>query len=93
MWDLRQRKLAYVVLAHANLVSQVRFAPTGGSFLATSSYDGTVKVWSTRDWSLIKSLAGHEGKVMDMDVAMDEKHLLTCGYDRTWKTWAHEMEF
>lgn len=29
----------------------------------SASFDSTAKVWSTRDWSLQRTLSGHEGKV------------------------------
>ncbi|KAJ1679550.1 hypothetical protein EV182_001823, partial [Spiromyces aspiralis] len=45
-------------------------APTvPGLYLASSSYDGTVKIWSADTWKLVKSLPGHEGKVMSLDIS------------------------
>lgn len=29
----------------------------------SASFDNSAKVWSTRDWSLLRALSGHEGKV------------------------------
>lgn len=46
-----------------------RFQPDIGDFLVTASFDKTCRVWSTRDWSPITTLAGHEGKVMHVDVS------------------------
>jgi WD40 repeat protein len=69
IWDLRKRACAYTLPAHRSLVSAVRWQPGGGHFLLTASYDATMKAWSSRDWSLLKVLAGHEGKVMAADVA------------------------
>ncbi len=40
-----------------------------GEFIVTSSYDGTAKIWTTRDYDLLKILAGHAGRVMRLDVA------------------------
>jgi len=59
-----------------------------GEFLASSSFDGTAKVWSTRDWKLLSTMHGHEGKVMGVDV-LDGKGgaIVTCGYDKTLKIW------
>ena len=58
-----------------------------GEFLLTASYDGTVRTWSTRDWSPIATLAGHEGKVACADVFRDERRLVTASFDRTFKLW------
>lgn len=44
IWDLRKRKTLYIIPAHANLVSQVKFEPQEGYFLVTASYDMTAKV-------------------------------------------------
>ncbi|KXS12817.1 WD40 repeat-like protein [Gonapodya prolifera JEL478] len=40
-----------------------------GSFLVTTSYDGTVKLWTEGDWKCLRVMQGHEGKVMDGDVS------------------------
>lgn len=39
IWDLRKRKCIYTVPAHSHLISQVKFEPQEGYFLATASYD------------------------------------------------------
>lgn len=44
IWDLRMRKSLYIIPAHANLVSQVKYEPQEGYFLATASYDMKVNV-------------------------------------------------
>ena len=48
-------------------------------------------MWSGRDWSLLRTLAGHEGKVMGADVSPRGDHMFaTVAYDRTIKFWAPE---
>jgi U4/U6 small nuclear ribonucleoprotein PRP4 len=49
-------------------------------------------VWSAKDFSLVKTLAGHEGKVMAVDSAPNPGHhqLASVAYDRTIKLWAPE---
>eukprot|EP00276_Gloeochaete_wittrockiana_P012478 CAMPEP_0184374042 /NCGR_PEP_ID=MMETSP1089-20130417/164812_1 /TAXON_ID=38269 ORGANISM="Gloeochaete wittrockiana, Strain SAG46.84" /NCGR_SAMPLE_ID=MMETSP1089 /ASSEMBLY_ACC=CAM_ASM_000445 /LENGTH=544 /DNA_ID=CAMNT_0026717027 /DNA_START=9 /DNA_END=1640 /DNA_ORIENTATION=+ len=84
IWDLRKQQCMCTIPAHFNLVSRVKFQPSLGKFLVSASYDASVKVWSSQDWSLLKVLAGHEGKVMGMDVSADSQTFLTAGYDRTW---------
>lgn len=83
----------YTIPAHAGLISSVKFAPTSGEFLLSSSYDGSVRAWSARDWSLLATIAGHEGRVSCVDVGVDEASFVTCGFDRTFKVWAHESRF
>lgn len=48
VWDLRKKKSLYVIPAHANLISQVKYEPQEGYFIATSSYDMTAKACSVK---------------------------------------------
>jgi len=52
LWDLRRRGPLERIPAHVKLVSDVKFQPEIGRYLASCSYDGTVKIWNSRDWSL-----------------------------------------
>ncbi|XP_029942701.1 U4/U6 small nuclear ribonucleoprotein Prp4 [Salarias fasciatus] len=90
VWELRNRKCLYTVPAHQSLLSSVRFQPTDGHFLLTGAYDNTSKVWTHPGWTPLKTLAGHEGKVMGVDVSPDGKLIATCSYDRTFKLWLSE---
>ncbi|KAJ9077544.1 hypothetical protein DSO57_1015736 [Entomophthora muscae] len=64
--------------------------PVNGLYLATSSYDGFVKMWSADDYRLVHALPAHEGRVMTLDISSDNKMLATGGYDRTFKLWASD---
>ena len=52
-WDLKTRENLYNP-AHRNDVSQIVFLADGRQ-LVTCSKDGTMKLWDTRNWNLIKS--------------------------------------
>lgn len=91
IWDIRQRRCVYTIPAHTNLVSHVRFQPNHGNYLVTSSYDNTAKIWTHPTWSPMKTLAGHEGKIMGLDISPDLKYLASSSYDRTFKLWASEV--
>jgi len=58
-----------------------------GTFFVSSGYDKNVNIFSADDWALAKTLSGHSGNVMSVDVAMDAKWIASCGYDRTVKLW------
>lgn len=65
IWDLRQRTCGYTLPAHLAVVSEVRYAPQGhGEVMLTTSFDGKIRLWGTRDFRMLNNLAGHEGKVM-----------------------------
>uniref|UniRef100_T1J785 Pre-mRNA processing factor 4 (PRP4)-like domain-containing protein n=1 Tax=Strigamia maritima TaxID=126957 RepID=T1J785_STRMM len=90
IWDLRRRYCVYTIPAHTNLISRVRFEGTTGHYLVTSSYDNTVKVWAHPGWSPLKTLSGHDGKVMGVDISPDGQLIATASFDRTFKLWTPE---
>ena len=98
IWDLRQRKQYASIPAHSKLITQLKFTTDdvkqNGEFLTSSSFDGSARVWSTRDFKLLATLCGHDGKVMGIDVLDDGRGyedggggIVTCGYDKTMKIW------
>ncbi|XP_004925115.2 U4/U6 small nuclear ribonucleoprotein Prp4 isoform X1 [Bombyx mori] len=91
IWDLRRRSCLYTVPAHAHLVSDVRYQRSHGHFLLTASYDRSAKLWSNPAWHPLRTLSGHDNKVMSADISGDSKHVATCSYDRTFKLWAPEL--
>lgn len=48
--------------------AQTQFLSESGSFLLSSSYDRTIKIWNSDTWNLVKTLKGHTDKVMSLDV-------------------------
>jgi WD40 repeat protein len=48
--------------------------------------------WAHPTWGPLKTLAGHEGKVMGIDVSPDLKYVATASYDRTFKLWTSEQQ-
>nr|KMM64308.1 U4/U6 small nuclear ribonucleoprotein Prp4 [Coccidioides posadasii RMSCC 3488] len=61
-----------------------------GTFFVTAGFDKNVNVFSADDWSLVKSLSGHSGNVLSVDVSDDVKWIASCGHDRTVKLWGIE---
>lgn len=64
-----------------------RVLEVNGTVLITSSFDGTVKVWSADNWVCLKTLRGHNDKVMSCDMSTDGDSIISTGWDRTLKTW------
>ncbi|MCJ1446011.1 MAG: hypothetical protein MMC23_006516 [Stictis urceolatum] len=60
---------------------------TAGTFFASSGYDKNVNLFSADDWALVKTLSGHSGNVMSVDISLDAKWVTSSGQDRTVKLW------
>ena len=58
-----------------------------GTFFVSSGYDKSVNIFSADDWALAKTLSGHSGNVMSVDVSLDSRWIATSGMDRTVKLW------
>jgi U4/U6 small nuclear ribonucleoprotein PRP4 len=61
-----------------------------GTFFVSAGFDKALNVFSADDWSLCKSLTGHDGTVLSCDVDAAGKWVASCGRDRTVKVWAME---
>ena len=50
-----------------------------------------MQVWKYPTWQPLKTLVGHENKVMCADIAPDGYLTVTCSYDRTFKLWRPDL--
>ena len=63
---------------------------TPGTFFASSGFDKNVHIFSADDWALAKTLSGHSGNVLGVDISADARWIASCGHDRTVKLWGME---
>ncbi|KAJ5068676.1 u4/u6 small nuclear ribonucleoprotein prp4 [Anaeramoeba ignava] len=89
IWDIRKKKNIYTLPAHSKLISNVLYEKKNADFLITSSYDNSVKFWSTNDWSLQKTLRGHDAYVLDFDISLNSQFFVSCA-EKTWKFWTFD---
>ncbi|KAL8992033.1 MAG: hypothetical protein Q9169_007425 [Polycauliona sp. 2 TL-2023] len=61
-----------------------------GTFFVSGGFDKNVNIFSADDWSLARSLSGHSGNVLGVDVSPDANYIASCGQDRTVKLWGCE---
>ncbi|KAL8946226.1 MAG: hypothetical protein Q9222_007352 [Ikaeria aurantiellina] len=61
-----------------------------GTFFVSGGFDKNVNIFSADEWGLAKSLSGHSGNVLGVDVSMDSRWIASCGHDRTVKLWGSE---
>ncbi|KAG8739793.1 hypothetical protein FRC10_005176 [Ceratobasidium sp. 414] len=85
VWDLRRRKEIGRLVQHQGSITHLSFPSR--SHLLSASEDGTLGLFSSRDWVLLRTLKGHKGKVNDVAVHPSGKLALSVGKDRTLRMW------
>ena len=74
--------------AHTDWVSNVRFSPdTKNPVLATSSWDGTIKIWDSNTMTLKNTFNGHTNAVLSLDFAQRSHYLASGGKDGNIMLW------
>jgi U4/U6 small nuclear ribonucleoprotein PRP4 len=74
-----------------NGTTRKEVTPTkAGTFFVSSGFDKNVNIFSADDWSLAKTLSGHSGNVLSVDVSADAKWVASSGHDRTVKLWGRD---
>jgi len=76
---------AAVLRGHRSGITDVRFS-TDGAWLASSSLDGTVRLWSTRTWNAARIL-NHGAEISEIAFSPDGHLLVSGGYDRRLMFW------
>src|SRR5262249_148071 len=74
---------------HQSAVSGVAFAPDG-SWLASTGWDHTLRLWQTQPARGIVRGRAHGGMVTALAVSADGRTLATAGEDRVAKLWEVE---
>jgi RNA polymerase sigma factor (sigma-70 family) len=58
-----------------------------GKWLASASYDGTVRIWEPRTGRQVHILRGHSREATGVSFSPDSKTLASCGRDHTIRLW------
>ncbi len=69
-----------ILTGHASFVTSVDFNPDA-TLLASASRDGTVRIWSQQNSSLIYELQGHRGDVQTVSFSPDGRYVASGGLD------------
>ncbi|KAJ7623718.1 WD40-repeat-containing domain protein, partial [Roridomyces roridus] len=85
VWDLRRRKEIGGLMHHEGSITQLHFPSR--SHLLSASEDGTLCLFRARDWSVLRALRGHKGRVNCVAVHPSGKLALSVGKDRTLRMW------
>ncbi|SBT35873.1 ribosome assembly protein 4, putative (RSA4) [Plasmodium ovale wallikeri] len=74
------------LLGHQQPVIHALFSPNG-KFIASSSFDKSVKIWSGIDGTFLASYRGHVGPVYKITWSIDNNYVVSCSQDSTLKLW------
>ena len=90
IWNLENETPEPEIIGHhKNIVSLVRFSPDG-QFLASSSYDGTIKLWKQNTngrFDFIETIPAHQDFVNGLAFSPDGKMMASVSRDKTIKLW------
>lgn len=81
-----ERPQLVIQSGHVESIKSLAFSPNG-EFLASASYDETVKIWDVATGLLIHTLEGHKQSVNAVAFSPDGKWLASGSSDGTVKVW------
>jgi len=74
------------MLGHQKAINHVTFSPDG-MYIASSSFDNSVKLWNARDGKFLLTLRGHVAPVYQSVFSPDSRLLVSASKDTTLKCW------
>lgn len=87
MWEPKtQNKPIQRLTGHQGLIIQIQYSPDG-CYLASASFDKSVKLWDGKSGKFITSFRGHVGSVYQVSWSADSRLLCTGSKDTTLKVW------
>jgi len=82
-----QEDVPYKVLSgHDKTVFSVAFSPDG-RYLASGSWDKTIKLWEIPSGNLLKTMEGHKDDVFSVAFSPDGRYLASGSWDESIKLW------
>jgi ribosome assembly protein 4 len=74
------------MIGHQKPINHVTFSPDG-MYIASSSFDNSVKLWSARDGKFLLTFRGHVAPVYQSAFSPDSRLLVSGSKDTTLKCW------
>jgi len=86
IWNVADGSLIQRFEGHRDILYDAELAPDG-KWLATCSYDKTIKLWDAVSGKPLRTLEGHTGAVYDVAFSPDSRFLASASADDTCKVW------
>jgi WD40 repeat protein len=86
LWQVEAGALLATLAGHSDWISRVVFAPDGQT-LASSSNDGTVRLWSTNDYDQRRIFENQAGPILDIVFTPDGATLAGASFDQGLQLW------
>ncbi|KJU86571.1 repeat-containing protein [Candidatus Magnetobacterium bavaricum] len=84
--DTPKKTEIFLQTGHAGYVRSVSYSPDG-KFIASGSFDNTVKIWDTSMGVLLRTLSGHDNWVKSVSYSPDGRFIASGSFDNTVKIW------
>ncbi len=74
------------LLGHSDSINSIALAPNS-SWLASTSSDGSIKLWDVRSGQELRTLATHSPQTKAITISPDNRWIATAGTDKLIKLW------
>ncbi|WFD34783.1 Protein mak11 [Malassezia cuniculi] len=85
VWDMRRLIAVGALMGHEGSIMSLSFPSR--TFMLSASEDSTINLYRTRDWSLLRTLRGHTGRVNAAVAHPSGRLALSVGADKTIRMW------
>lgn len=86
IWEAKTGQLVHMLWGHNDVVSCCVFSPDG-RFIASTSWDQTVRIWSVETGQLFGIFTGHTDWAMTCSFSPDGRKVLSASNDKTLRIW------